>query len=494
MGPGSKRLNYKTFILVSGLLCLLYALLFRPITFEGQGDFPAYLDLAKQIFGLPGATDVDLSHRSPLYSIILGLFILVFGEAHYLVPLIFFQYLLIFISSLLVYKIIFQLRGNNVVSFIAALAGILNLTTIFYGYMVLTETLALFLFTLTVWHLVRYFNGNSRWQLVLSGGALGLLILTRYNMLGLPLVAVVLLLAVPVIEKKRVRLSKVFSDLGIFVFAILFIVNIWALRNHFSYGRYELIPKHHVGQRWAVPATISPDNVVSDEYHGIFEIFLKEREELITGTATRRYRKSSLLAYSGIKRINDYFRPAISGYLLYRNSEDELLRYYGLAKTPEGIRSLNEKLVPFYREIAVQNKGEIRKFRVYSLLYSFKHISPTLTGDKPGNLNRLPSFILQAYKVLFILMMVLTFTGSIVHTVYLLRRKERLVQGLRWIVLYAFIWYFPFINWYANVLGDANRFRYPADTLIIGLSFALFSWIYEVLIISRGRHFRQRTS
>ncbi len=134
MVEGSKRLNFITFIFVSGALCLFYTLLFRPVTYEAQGDYPAYLDLAKQLYGLPGASDTDLSHRSPLYSLILGLFIIIFGEAHFLTILVVFQYILIFITSLLVYKIILQLTDNKTAAFIAGIAGVLNLTTVFFGY------------------------------------------------------------------------------------------------------------------------------------------------------------------------------------------------------------------------------------------------------------------------------------------------------------------------------------------------------------------------
>ncbi len=220
-----------------------------------------------------------------------------------------------------------------------------------------------------------------------------------------------------------------------------------------------------------MPSTISDDDVVSDEYRGTLEIFLKTREALLS-KAKPSYRKSSLLEYDIIEKINDYFRPSVSGYLLYRDAEDELLRYYNLEKNPEGIRSLNKNLKPFYDEIATQNRAEIRRLRVYSFLYSFKHISPTLPGDKALNLNILPSVVLKAYKVLFILLMVLAYAGSVIHALYLLTGKERFKKGLKWLAVYAAIWYFPVINWYANVLSDANRFRYPADLIIIGLFIA----------------------
>ena len=143
--------------------------------------------------------------------------------------------------------------------------------------------------------------------------------------------------------------------------------------------------------------------------------------------------------------------------------------------------SINDKLRPFYDEIAAQNRTEIMRLRVYSFLYSFKHISPTLPMKEPVNLNRLPSIVLKAYKIIFIIVMLVTYVGSLIHIAYLLLKKERFRKGLLWVLLYSIIWYFPFINTYANVLGDANRFRYPADMLIIGLFVAFGYQIYKLL-------------
>jgi 4-amino-4-deoxy-L-arabinose transferase-like glycosyltransferase len=487
-------LNIVAFALVAGGLCLLYCLLFRPITFEAQGDSPAYINLARQIYNLPGAETMDLSHRSPLYSIILGLFILVFGETHYLAPLMVFQYALVFLSSIFIYKIFRQLTGSQTIAFISGLGGILNLTTIFFGYMILSETLALFLFTVTMWFLLKYYDDGRVIYSAAAGVTAGLLILTRYNLLGLPLVIAVILPAAMLLKKKDYKVLNVLAGLAIFAGSTALVVNTWALRNYVAKGRYELLPKHHMGQRWAVPSTISPDDIVSEEYKPVLDIFLKTREGLIEKSQGKPYRKSSLLNYSFIREVNDYFRPPVSGYLLYRDSEDELLRHFQLEKTPEGIRLLNGKLKPFYSEIAARNKGELRRLRVYSFLYSFKHISPTLPGSEPVNLNRLPSFFLQAYKVLFIVMMVITYAGSIAHSVYILRRKERIRPGLKWILIYGVIWYFPAVNFYASVLGDANRFRYPADMVIIGLFTVFCAYFLRGIFKSRNVHEGSQTA
>ena len=469
MGREGDRTLFNVFVFAGGALCLFFAIIFRPITFEGQGDYPAYLDLARQIFHLPGATENDLSHRSPLYSLLMGLFILLFGEAHYTVPLVLFQYGLVFLSSLLVYRIVLMLIGRDTAAFIAAFAGIVNLATIFFGYMILSETLALFLFTLLVWLLFYYVNGAGRMVIITAGLVTGLLILARFNMLGLPVVILVLLTIFFIFGKPRCGIRKIAVDLSLFVIGLCFVLNGWAFRNYLEYGRYELLPRHHLGVRWAIPATISPSDTVSSEYQPVLDIFLQTRGELIEKERSRVNRQSSLLENDFVRKVNDSFRPSVSGYLMYRDSEEELLRHYELAKNQEGLRLLNEKLKPFYGQIAAQHKSEISRFRIYSLLYTFKHISPTIAGEERLNLNKVPSPLLKAYKMLFIAVALFVYLASLLHTIYMLMRRKRIRAGLQWLMIYGLIWYFPVVNWYANVLGDANRFRYPTDMLLAGL-------------------------
>lgn len=487
MRKNSISVNFRIFALISGAVCLAYCLLFRPISHEAQGDFPAYLDLARQIFNMPGATDTDLSHRSPLYSIVLGLFLLVFGEPHYLTALLVLQYALIFASSILIYRITRRLTESNMAAMIAGLAGIFNLTVIFFGFMILSETLALFLFTLMAWLLLRHYRDGSPWMVTFAGLTAGMLILTRFNMIGIPVVVVAMVVVAAAVDGRRMRLSRVSGGIVLFIAGVVFITGLWALRNYIIFDRFELIPKHHTGQRWGVPATIDENNTVGAEYKEVHEIFLRTRQELLEKENQKVYRKSSLLEHGLIRKINDSFRPEVSGYFMYRDAEDELLALYGLEKNPESVRILNEKLKPYYEEIAKQNRGKINRLRVYSFLYSFKHISPTLPMEEPVNLNVLPSFILKAFKILFILMVVLTYSGSVVHIIWMISRRGRLREALPWLIMYGLIWYFPLANTYANVLGDANRFRYPADILITGLFISLIFLVRQMIFTRNER-------
>jgi hypothetical protein len=470
--------NFTLFIALSGVLCLFYILLFQPVTYEAQGDYPAYINLAKQIYNMPGAAGTDLSHRSPLYSIVIGLFILIFGESSHLYPLMIFQYFLIFITVILIYNIFNLLTSDRIIAFIAGIAGVLNLTTIFFGYMMLSETLTLFLFTWAVWKILQYYNMQKVYNLVIAGILSSFVILARFNTLGLPIVIIIGLVIVHFVRNKESGTYKLIKEITVFAVSAFAVLNLWALYNYKEKGLYELLPKYHVGQRWAVPATINKENKTGNDYDEVLAIFLKTREKLLLNASRGTIRKGSLLSNNLIRKVNDFFRPEVSGYFMYRDSEQELLDYYGLDNTPEDIRILNEKLKPFYRILAEQNRTELNRLRIYSFIYSFKHISPVLPSDSTVNLNILPAFVLKLYKLAFIFICVVAFTGSIIHCSYIISGREKLKSGIYWIILYSFIWYFPLVNWYASVLGDANRFRFPADAIILGIFICYCSFIF----------------
>ncbi len=461
--------SFTIFLLSSGILCLFYALVFHPVTYEAKGDFPAYAALAKQIYDLPGAGAEDLSHRSPLYSVIMGLFMIVAGGSAYLPILMYLHYFLIFLTSVLVYWIFFSVTANRYIAFTAGIAGVINLTTIFFGYVMISEITALFLFTLSVWLLIKgYFRGKIL-IFCLAGLTSGLLVLARYNTMGIPLVIITAIGAVHLARYGFKDLKKPIIEIAAFVMPLLLVLNLWSWHNFRQNGNYGLMPRHHTGRRWAIPAVINSSDKVAGEYRDILAIFLKTREELLSRSAGSAVRKGSLLTNKGIRKINDFFRPEVSGYFMYRDSEAELLDYYKLEYSPGNIRILNEKLKPFYESIAAQHRKELKRFRIYSFLYSFKHISPTLPDNSTLSLNVLPSAVLKLYKIIFIFLTLTTFVASIVHSGYLIISRERLRSGSHWLILYMLIWYFPLSNWYASVLGDANRFRFPADSVIIGI-------------------------
>ena len=97
-----KRLKY--FSIFAFIYCTVCCLIFEPITWQAVGDAEAYIELAKHFLGT-SASNFDLSHRQPLYSLLLAPFIFVFGDNGFLLPVMVLQFFMIFISSLIIYKI-----------------------------------------------------------------------------------------------------------------------------------------------------------------------------------------------------------------------------------------------------------------------------------------------------------------------------------------------------------------------------------------------------
>lgn len=475
-------ISFRTYLVISLLICIVFILLFQPIVIDAKGDALRYIDLSKQLFNIPGASDVDLSHRSPFYSTILGLFNLVFGEDNYLKAIIVFQYIMVYISGLIIYKLTFSLSSSKVLSFIAALVSLFNLSTVFFAYNILTETTALLLFTLIVFYSIKYFKTCSSKYLIFVGIASGILVLTRFNMIGLPLVSSILIGLYLFLKKQHFKVY--ISHLGAFALPVLIVLNTYAMFNYTNRGFYGVLRAGQSGQRWAIPSTINERNIVSEEYSDILEIFLETRKSLVNEKKEIAYKKASLLNNKIINSIFYYFKSEVNGYKLYLESEEKLLQYYNLDYSTQNINKLGEKLEPFYREIAKQNRLELSVLRAFSFLYTFKYVSPILPGNSGKNLNLLPSSIHLVYKIGFILISVLAYFYALFHGVYLLLRK-RLLPNYANIVLYSYLWYFPLVHVYANVMEDANRFKYPAESIIIIVFFIFMYNTFNKVIRKR---------
>lgn len=161
-------------------------------------------------------------------------------------------------------------------------------------------------------------------------------------------------------------------------------------------------------------------------------------------------------------------------------SEKELLIHYNLPDNSDGINQLGLKLTPFYKEIAVQNSSELFKLKIYSFLYSFKSISPVLPGNDNINLNKLPAKMFIIYKIGLIFIMFIVFAISIIHIIKIFVTKN-IKNNFFWIAVYGLIWYFPLVNFYANVMNDANRFRYPVESVVLGLFLIVLAKFFSVL-------------
>lgn len=273
----NKYLTFKTFAILTFFIMIIFSMSFKPIIEEAQGDATKYINLAKQIWNIEGAIDGDESHRSPFYSILLGPIIIVSGTQYAYIAMI-FQFFLIYCSTLIIFKLSFNISKNSCIAWIAGLLTIFNLSIIFFAYNLLSETLSMFLFVLLAYFLIKHSHTGQISYIIYSGILTGLLILTRFNLLGLPVVVFCLLCFNFIFYEKKI--ARLLTNVIAFGLPVLLIISIWSLYNFVNNDYFGLLPSHHIGQRWAIPASINANNTVTEEYKEILNIFIKEQEKM----------------------------------------------------------------------------------------------------------------------------------------------------------------------------------------------------------------------
>lgn len=477
--------NKQIFAILSFSYCLLLALFFEPITWQAHGDAAAYIELAKQFLHTT-TENIDLSHRQPLYSGILAIAIFIFGEDGFLYPVMYFQFFLVFISSILVYKIFARFRASIIFPMIVGIAYLVNFSTLYYGYNILSETISLFLFVLII-HLIFVFEEkNNLWILGLLGIMNGLMVLSRFNTIGVPFIS---LFCISLIHYRNFNFTnfRVYIGYAIaYILPLLFVLNIWCCYNYFNRGFFGLFPSSNIEQRWAIPASINRNNVVSIEYKPILEIFLRAKEEYFKVYFATNTSSGSLSDNKFLKQIYKSISPEVNGYSLYKIAKKELLLNFKLRECPEDIAKLGSLLRPFYSEIKNQNTLILIKYRFFSFVSSFRASGTALPTKEKINLNYLPSFVFKAYKIMFIGIALVSYILTGGYLVAIIWRKGVGVKiGL--FIISLFLWYFPLIHFYANVLGDATRFKFPAEPLIFGIFFYyLYEFVYWIGVVRKG--------
>ncbi|MFH0866503.1 MAG: hypothetical protein V1904_09915 [Bacteroidota bacterium] len=467
---------FKAACIVNVLLCIIFIFLFSPVTSEGKGDQGTYMTMASQIFSKDGLS-VCFSHRSPLYPMLLGVFSLVFGSAYYIKTAIIFQYFLVFLTSLVIYRL-FEMPGTGKRnSFFVSLLFVLNFSTIFYAYNILSEILTVCLFFLSFYLLMLFSRHEKSKYLLMSGALSGFLILARFNMLPLPFFFGLIIMLFFLQKYHFILNFKIlFRWLIVFFAPIIIILNLWCAYNFFNHGKYFLFPASHMGNRYTVTALIKNDQHVTEEYKDVHKIFLNVKEKyLAEKEKSFGTKKSSLLNYMG-KDFYLHFAELTSGYQVYLMAKDELHNYYQIDTAQAGYDDLlSRKLGPYYDQVIKQNKSMLWELRLFSLINSFKY-SYSGEGDFSKNLGKLPSTVVFAYKFIFETAIILFVLLAIIY-IYIAFKKHLLIKNFIALSVLIIIFYFPVINVLAVTYSDANRFKFPSEPLILGMIFYMFTFI-----------------
>jgi hypothetical protein len=329
--------------------------------------------------------------------------------------------------------------------------------------MILTETLAVFLFMISVYLLICWISRKSDILLLCTGIVVSLLIFARFNTLPLIFTFFLIILVIPWLRDRRVNLLKSGRDLFWFFLPLIIILNGYSYINYRKNGFYGLFPAggSPTVTRNAVIATIDGDEIISGHNREVYNLFLEGRESYFGREPLGR--KGSLAVSAG----NEITGRLYSGYQIYLEAFPGLCKYFGIDPlSPEPY--LSEKLEPFYREVISQNRNELWLMRMLSLLNSFRSPSGiVIPGKEIRNLNLLPGWIIIGYKLLALISSFLIFLFSLLY----IGRKivKRVVPDPFLLSLILLFLSFYFINFIFGTAGDANRFKYPSEPLMIGL-------------------------
>lgn len=258
--------------------------------------------------------------------------------------------------------------------------------------------------------------------------------------------------------------------------------------NYHEHGFYGLIQKQNPRLALVIYSRIDEDIKVSPKNQGILDIFLTTRQNLIDNENTKKieYKKGSLLNYPIFNKVYFYLKGGeekINLWQLYNEAKPLLLEYFGLdGNNPQSVTRLAELLEPFNKEIELQTKSDGMRQRVSAVLLTLRHSGGTLPVAEPLNLNKLPSYAHLFYRLSFMLVMFFTFIISII---LFLKNIWKLSDYKNYflLVLILLIIYFPVSHFLAITPGDANRFKFPAEPIVIGLFvYYIYAIIFRIRI------------
>lgn len=251
-----------TIIIVSLFIRLIIIALYQHITiFPDSAD---YIELAKRLlsFDLKGYE----GQRSPGYPLLLS-----FANTN-LYIIVIFQSILGIITNIYIYKICLILNLRNNIALILTLLLVCYIPTIFFEYAILTESLTLFIVTISfyiLFQLLKQYNPNTKYYLFLSI-SIAFLVLIKPFYIYLSIVVFIPLLFHHINEK--ISFSKI---LFIIIFPTIIFIS-WSTVNKSNTGHFTSTT--YYGFNIAQNCVSFAENT-SEEYKEIGSIYAKYREK-----------------------------------------------------------------------------------------------------------------------------------------------------------------------------------------------------------------------
>lgn len=448
----------RDFIVLLAMLNGVLAAYATPVT--DRFDPTEYILLSQSFLGQ--VTDVNLAHRSPLFSIVLaGLLLLLKPPLVYKVMVI-VHYILVAFTSWMVYRLFQRVFSTKRPAMLSALLFNISFATIAFANLIQTEILTVFFVVLSLAILMKIDDDGKHAHYFALGTVVGLISLARFS--AVPLIFVFFVLLLIVLFRQKVSAKEGVFSIGMFFVPYFLLINAWCLYNNYHYGFYGLFPRSS-GQTVSRNITVSsirPEYQVSEGNKPVLAIFLKARENYLKESPVSTKGGSSILDKLGISV--DFY----GGYNIYLTARPDLRRHYDLPASA-GEYELSQKLSGFYQEISGQNQAFVLRFRFISLLYSFKVSESGLLPSEFGkiNLNILPGIFFKIYGLVFVGISLFVFFAFFYFIVNGIRRG----WNFDFTLLASFFIVFSFwgINFAFVTAVDANRFKFPAEPLIFGL-------------------------
>lgn len=477
----NQKFSHYSFLWYLILLNIGLAAYATPVTDTGDAD--VYIRWGQSF--LVEGSNINFSHRSPLYSIVLAGFMLLFNPPVLYKVVVFFHYALVAGIVWMVYLQFRHLFSTKRMAILAALLFNISFSTIYYANILETEILTAFFVVLSLTFLMKINEKGSLMHVIAYGTVVGLLSLTRFNTVPL-IFTFSLLLCIILFRQKQTARKWIFSIMAFFV-PYLLIINAWCLYNQYHNNFYGLFPHSGKGiSRNIIVASIRPEDSVSSINKPLLDIFIKARATYLEKPDIKN--KGSLSKYDKFDILTDLY----SGYGIYSTAKPALFRHFDLSES-SGEYELSLKLSDFYQEIAKQHKGFILKFRFISLLSSFRASS---NGALPPNyekinLNILPAFVLVLYGLAFPCISLFVFFAFF----FFIWKSIKISWNFDFTLLAMFLLIFSFwgINFAFAAAGDSNRFKFPAEPLILGLFLYYAEQIWDWFVKwNDDRHIGQR--
>ncbi|GJM34818.1 MAG: hypothetical protein DHS20C18_38190 [Saprospiraceae bacterium] len=475
-----QSLQKNGFIWGLALLNLALAIYATPIS--DWGDPAEYILLSESFLGW--STDVNMAHRSPLYSIILAGFMLVLKPPLLYKVMVFLQYLLLAFTSWMIFLLFQRVFSAKKLALFTALLFNLSFATIFYGTLLQTEILTVFLVVLAVTILLNIYQKGNLKHYIALGAVVGLISLARFS--AVPLIFTFFILLLIVLYRQKASARKWVFSLCAFFVPYLLLINAWCVYNQYNNGFYGLFP--HSGQgvsKNIMVASLRPYYTVSEANKPILDLFLEARETYLEKPKTQF--KGSLAKFDKFGILPDLY----GGYAIYMEAGPELRQHFALPATA-GEYELSQKLTDFYREISGQNQAFVLKFRFISFLNGFRAAESGTMPPEFGkiNLNILPAFFFIIYRLAFVGICFFVFFSFFYFVLNGIKNGWNFDFTL--LTLFFIVFSFWGINFVFVTAADANRFKFPAEPFIFGLfvyySALVWNWFTGKVHSWRDRH------